>query len=550
MRIVPNVIHRTGRNGAERKIFNLLKQVDMGPGWIAYHSLNVSEHQYKQWSELDFVIAGPEGIIVLEIKGGRVSCENGIWYFTDRYNKTHKKSEGPFKQAESGMYALQKKVSGFLGDDWKTSIKTGWGVVFPDITFTIPGPEMPKEVVCDERCAKNAETFRKYLKQLLHYWSLKGVRLRGLEPDDVFLKKLANYLRPNFDVSPSLHNRVDAIHREIVQHTTEQYRFLDALEEQDRIICSGGAGTGKSFLAVETARREVENGHTVLIVAMHEIFVNYLKAQLEGQPVKVCSFGELQYSINYLEKRPYDVLVVDEGQDLMQLDKLDLFDRMLKNGLDRGRWRWFMDENAQAGILGNCDIEAIDMLKSTGAVYMVLKYNCRNTRQIVRETESTTGAYVGITEIKGDGPKVEYCRVLDREDEAALLAGQLDSLVRDGANLSDMAILSPVEIGESVVSMLPEKWKRRLLNINMENVMNASQSSVLFSSVSDFKGLERQFIMLVDTGVLDDSQHSISLLYVAMTRAHAGLWVAVGSKFEPTLISMQKENILKKMDKK
>ena len=50
--------------------------------------------------------------------------------------------------------------------------------------------------------------------------------------------------------------------------------FFEA-KSNDRIICSGGAGTGKSFLAVETGRREIENGRRVLLVAWNTIFVEY-----------------------------------------------------------------------------------------------------------------------------------------------------------------------------------------------------------------------------------------------------------------------------------
>ena len=80
--------------------------------------------------------------------------------------------------------------------------------------------------------------------------------------------------------------------------------------------------------------------------------------------------------------------------------------------------------------------------------------------------------------------------------------------------------------------------------------MSASRSGLLFSTISDFKGLERRFVMLVDTDMLDSSEHSISLLYVAMTRTHAGLWIAVGRKFAPLLIKMQKQNIRKNLNKK
>jgi hypothetical protein len=551
MRIIPNIIHSGTISNAERKIFDLLKNLDMGSGWTAFHSLNVSEHQYKQWSELDFVIVGPEGIIVLEVKGGGVACENGIWYFTDRYGIAHKRSEGPFKQAESGAYALRDKISEKYGKSWLERIKTGcWGVVFPDITFTQSSPEMPKQVICDERYTKNVDGFKRYIKKLISYWNGKGRRITSLEPDDELFNNISKYLRPNFDVSPSLHNRVDAIHQSIVQHTNEQYRYIDALELNDRIICSGGAGTGKSFLAVETGRREIENGYRVLLVAWSAIFVEYLKIQIEHPSISIYTFSELSDLVDSNYNESFDVLIVDEGQDLMSLDCLDVFDLILKKGIANGRWRWFMDENSQAGILGFCDKDelkdALDMLMSTAPVYMPLKYNCRNTKQIVSETELTTGANIGVTEIKGNGPRVEYCQVSDMDDEVYKLTAHLELLLTNGVPLSDIVILSPVNNEYSVVEKLSAKWKKRLYFIDKINVTEFLQEKLLVSSVANFKGLERRFVILVDTSMLDGSVNSVSLLYVAMTRAHAGLWIAVDDKFKLILLKMQENNIKKK----
>lgn len=544
MRVIPNVIHHTNSN-AERKVFDLLKGIDMGPGWKAYHSLNVSEHQYKQWAELDFVIVGPEGIVVLEIKGGRIACEGGIWSFTDRYGVVHKKSEGPFKQAETGMYALRDKVSDNFGAGWQHRVKIGWGVVFPDIPFTKSSPEMPREVICDERCTRSVSDFKAYLGRLIRYWNNKGRSVPVLQPDDVFLSDITNYLRPSFDVSPSLRNRVDSIQQEIVQLSQEQYKILDAFEQFDRIICSGGAGTGKTFLAVEATRRELENKNRVLFVALHEIFVTYLKAQIKNDRLRICTFSELGKTINELSKNPYDVLMVDEGQDLLTMDNLAVLEKTLIHGIDGGRWRWFMDKNFQAGIIGRYDPDAMEYLKSTGAAPMTLKYNCRNTRQIVKQTQVTTGAYVGITEIKGNGPRVEYCNVVDRSDEAMQITRNLESWINDGVELSDIVILSPASYEESVVRKLPTKWYRRLRKIDKINVMVPGAGVLLFSSIEDFKGLEKKYVMLVDTDFLDNTDKSVSLIYVAMTRAHAGLWISVGEDFKSLLQKMQESNLMK-----
>jgi len=555
MKLIPSIIHRrspelsenqyvqNNESSGERKVFAFLKEIDMGPGYCAYHSLNVSEHEYKKWAELDFVIIGPDGIFVLEVKSGRVRYVDGVWHYINRYGKETKKQEGPFDQAETGMYALQQMWQKKTGVMLSEKIKIGWGVIFSDIKWFQESPEWPKEVVCDETLCKNANSFKKYLKQLSDYWRNKGMNLSPLEINDPFLKNVGKYLRPNFDVAPTLKNRIDSIFEQIVTLTEDQYKYLDVLEKADRIICTGGAGTGKTFLVVETARREIAKGLNVLLVSMHEIFVTYLRAQFEEEELlKIYSFTELKNSIKNTDIK-FDVLIVDEGQDLLSLDKLDVFEGVIKSGLDKGRWRWFMDDNAQAGLLGLYEKDAKIFLEDTGAVPLALKHNCRNTKQIVTEAEHTTGAYVGKTEIRGNGPKVNYCGVTDREDEVNNLAEYLTKLTKDEVKRSDIVILSPVSIEKSVVADLPQKYRRNLCEINNGNAVNPAENQLLFSSVAHFKGLERPCVILVDTGMLDESEYTKSLLYVAMTRANASLWISADKKFSKLLHKLQLENI-------
>ena len=52
-----------------------------------------------------------------------------------------------------------------------------------------------------------------------------------------------------------------------------------------------------------------------------------------------------------------------------------------------------------------------------------------------------------------------------------------------------------------------------------------------FCSVSMFKGLENQFVLLVDVERLDE-EADLNLLYVAMSRARAGLWIALDRSLE------------------
>ncbi len=72
MRMVPPVVAESTKSKAEKRIFALLRGVDLGAPATALHSLNLSEHDYKLVGELDFLLITHRGIYVLEVKGGRV----------------------------------------------------------------------------------------------------------------------------------------------------------------------------------------------------------------------------------------------------------------------------------------------------------------------------------------------------------------------------------------------------------------------------------------------------------------------------------------------
>ena len=40
-------------------------------GWFAMHSLNLPRHEPKRFGEIDFIVCGPDGVFVLEVKGWR-----------------------------------------------------------------------------------------------------------------------------------------------------------------------------------------------------------------------------------------------------------------------------------------------------------------------------------------------------------------------------------------------------------------------------------------------------------------------------------------------
>jgi hypothetical protein len=79
MQMIPATPHFDTQSRAELVVFDRLKAAfarDDGLRLTAFHSLNLTHHAYKRFGEIDFVIVGRPGILVLEVKGGggHLSC--------------------------------------------------------------------------------------------------------------------------------------------------------------------------------------------------------------------------------------------------------------------------------------------------------------------------------------------------------------------------------------------------------------------------------------------------------------------------------------------
>ena len=102
---------------AERRIFGLLESDPTTGDWIVLHSLGLARRADGLYGEIDFVVIVPsEGILCLEVKGGRVSCHAGVWQTMDRKGRVHRLKKSPFMQARDSMFALRKSVIQHFGD--------------------------------------------------------------------------------------------------------------------------------------------------------------------------------------------------------------------------------------------------------------------------------------------------------------------------------------------------------------------------------------------------------------------------------------------------
>lgn len=539
MKMNPAVVYKF-KSKAEKKIFQAFEKSSFD-GFF-FHSLNIPEHIEKQFGEADFVIVSAHGVLIIEVKGGRISVRNGLWYTKDADNKTSRLKESPLIQVQGAWESLkgilQKKLVDF---DFK-KINFGYGLMFPDVKLGDIGVELVEVEVFDAINWDRREV-EKWISRLYKHWKTKTKRDTPLSVEEV--QVICSALRVEFDREKSLLAEVDDNWEEMISLTEQQYALVDSITANDRVIVEGGAGTGKTLISIRASRILDASGQSVLFVCRSPVLASFIGQNLRDTKIKVLSFDSLVQKIHHNKLDEFDYLVVDEGQDMLDIESFDLLDGLFKDGISTGRWYFFMDPNNQGSLYSDLDRDILEYLKQN-AFRMPLNKNCRNTRKIAEYTLLNTGGDIGYTPIEAEGlPVIWKDKFYDTQEVLlGLLESQLEAWIDDeSVKPGDIAMLSPVDFELSVASRISKRFRRKITIINENFGERWMDSQIPYSTIKNFKGLENKYILLIDLDRLSFDDSSKKLLYIGMTRAHSMLWIATPSNckawFEQQKISNQ-----------
>lgn len=551
-------------NISERQIFERLGR-ELPDDWVVLHSLGLPGHETKIWGEADIVILSTSGVFALEVKGsGQITCSNGVWNFIGPGPRKYTKKEDPWTQAKGTLMAVRDAL--WKADPKFKDILFGFGVVMPITTFTQTGVEIVPEVLLDKR--KVRQTLDHYINDLKKYWHASSLNkinknCRGLTLDEI--RRARQILRPDLETALSIGSYLSGVTASLLALTNDQIRTSRRLAANPRTITRGAAGTGKSVLALERARQLAGEGQRVLFVCFNVLLARHIQEANAANPraagmhvrsihvlyrdliqraglldrLEALDAGDQAFftdrfpelaveALLTLDEPGWDVLVIDEAQDVLTPQHLDVFDLLVEGGLRQGRWHLFFDPLQN---LYGADVEqqVEHRLRDSYPAFDDLTENCRNTRQIAVQASIISGLEVAIAGAP-DGPLSEMHYYSGNAQGVAALEALIRSLIESDVPSTDIAILSTRRLENSLLAGISRLAGRLVVDFGQEAELKAG--ALLFSTMHGFKGLERPIVLALDMGEIGHELHSM-LHYAGLTRAQALLHVLAPESARP-----------------
>jgi hypothetical protein len=532
----------------EKAIFNALASAAEAEDWIVLHSLSIADHVRQAEGEADFIVIVPgQGILVIEAKShqriGMLS--DGRW----KLGNDQPTTRGPFQQASEAMHSIRKYLERKKID--LRSIPVCDAVWFTAVRARTQLPTSPEwhawQVLDSEdlRAGATGAVLRALAAGTAHLnKKVPGFTHGGVPLDRQAAERIASALRPRVEMAVVPGDRRKNRASQLLAFLDEQYDALDAMQDNQAVLFTGPAGSGKTMLALEAARREAAGGRTGRLLCFNAFLGRQLAAdaavipglrvgtlhkellQIAGITVppdadedfwdRVLPDRAAEALLDGPAEQAGDFLIIDEVQDIASQAFLDVLDLLVDGGLKEGRVLLFGDFERQA-IFESADGRELLRRTIPGLAAHRLTYNCRNLPRIGHTVNTFSKLKPGYEHFRRDDDGFDPATVAytSGEDQSRQLVKCVRDLQAEGFNLNEITVLSPIGAA-SIAETTGDPWLRQVLR--KADGQAAAPGQLRYSTIQQFKGLESPAV------VLTDLDHRLvpnfeSLLYVGLTRA-------------------------------
>lgn len=530
-------------SSAERRLFDLFKRC-LSDDYSVFHGVLLQAPRRGGGihdREIDFLIAHPEyGLLTIEVKGGLIQIDGttGKWTSRDRYGKVHN-IKNPFEQIKQACYdlnAMLRRAPALAHYDYST----WYAVALPDVDVDHDlGLALKRQNLLDRRDTQ-PDCIEAAIERIFKYYQRQGQKPPGAKG----IKAITRQLAPNWFLRSHLATDFQEEEDQFRQLTLQQFTVLEFIESKPRALIAGCAGSGKTMLAIEKARRLGEQGKRVLFTCYNKALAEWLAETHDLENVTFQHFHSLAKSVpkeigqpvpwmtdldvsadeywthvvpqalfdaaaQLPESRRYDAIIVDEGQDFKST-YWEPIQMMLKDP-DGGILYIFYDDSQRL-----YSEDGFPLPEPAGR----LNKNMRSTYEI---GERVVEYYDGVGRIYPGGPKtgrdIEFVDLVKYDSPEEALKDVLNHLSDEKISPADVVLLSPLGDDKSM-------WKHRMKIGDFELMRRGKirGKRVLTSTIHGFKGLERAVVILSELEHIPEEDQR-SLLYVALSRARNHLIV-------------------------
>lgn len=560
-KMIPEVKVVKGALGEERLYLALSEHLP--DEYTVFHSLpfvSVEEGRGIYEHEIDFLVVHRElGFLDIEVKGGReirYLQKQKKWVSVSHKGEEYVISKDPYLQASGNIHWLAREIMklGILDErEERFPFAHGHAVAFPDATIETKyfPPHAKRELTIDRSDLKHAYT---KVSGIMELWRREG-RNRPITERE-YSDLCSKFLMPEFRVAVSIAKRIEDEEAQLIRMTEEQCRLLDFLRNHKQALIQGYAGTGKTQLAVEKARRLAAEDKKVLLICFNSPLARYLESVVgeEAGMVAIDNYHNLcarmaaeagiPFEVPPEEKKEerkrfwdldcaailaealdrvdvrYDAVIIDEGQDFREEWSESVF-KLLREGRD-GCLYIFFDERQ------NIYREGL-RFPIQGEPY-VLHENCRNTRRICELAAEIGGvdpeSYV--YDKNPEGEKVRFEPYARPEDQPGIIADIVAGLIKKGVSPAQITVLSPHIREKSCMAGVEELAGCAVADYREDMPPDA----VCFSSLKRFKGLESDVVIFCDMDGKFPIHNPLDQ-YVAVSRAKHLLYVVHDRNWKP-----------------
>ena len=514
---------------SERLVYEYLES--LSDSFTIFHSVQWIKRGNKwksTWKENDFLILNKKlGALVLEVKGGDIHYSGGVFHQIntltgEEQELSDKKRNDPLSQAIDGIYHYRKLLD---------SMKKGLSDRFPveaAVWFTNPViheviPNFPLKYREASGAILGNEDFKKGPAAIYNVYDFYNNYGKVNITDDEY-DEIIKSIGSDFDLVSAPEYYKGQLDNAFLKLTNEQTGLLDYISEQRSATIQGVAGTGKTIVAKEAARRFGAEGRQVLYLCFNRFLYLYLMHRYPYENVTYLNIhtfiqvynpgnssdlskpNDRAIALEEIDRDslPFEDVVIDEGQDLVN-DEIMYFKELTE--LKEGHFLVFYDKNQ---LLTTNEVpECIEKSECK----LLLTRNCRNTFEIAltsynvidtelnQKTQMIHGKKTTISFAKGD-PKQKLAKLIREFTNE-----------QNGYNLGEIVILS----------LKPERYSILSGITNIDGIPISREkynNTVFFTTASKFKGLESRVVVIID---IDESafnrEDKKRDFYVACSRA-------------------------------